>query len=49
MNSLRNGWFGWQGYGGSVMQWHPELNIGFAYVPNDLNGFDFGNIRAAKL
>jgi hypothetical protein len=49
MNNLRNGWYGWQGYGGSVMQWHPEHKIGFAYVPNDFNGFDFSNMRAAKL
>jgi hypothetical protein len=31
------------------MQWHPELKIGFSYIPNDFNGFDFGAIRGAKL
>ena len=33
---LRDGWMGWMGFGGSVMQWHPELKIGFAY-----NAFNF--------
>ena len=28
----RAGWIGWMGYGGSVFQWHPELNIGFGYT-----------------
>jgi len=30
----RNGWYGWFGFGGSVMQWHPTLNIAFGYVPS---------------
>lgn len=28
----RDGFYGWMGLGGSVLQWHKELNIGFAYV-----------------
>ena len=28
----RAGYFGWMGYGGSAFQWHPELQIGFAYT-----------------
>jgi len=31
-NKNREGYFGWFGYGGSIMQWHPELKIGFAFV-----------------
>ena len=29
---LREGYFGWFGYGGSVLQWNPSLKIGFAYT-----------------
>lgn len=36
LNRDRVGFFGWHGYGGSVFQWHPELEISFAYVPSDL-------------
>ena len=32
VHNMRSGWFGWFGFGGSVMQWHPELQIGFAYI-----------------
>ena len=32
VHNMRNGWYGWFGFGGSVMQWHPELQIGFAYI-----------------
>jgi CubicO group peptidase (beta-lactamase class C family) len=36
VNTMRDGWFGWYGCGGSVNQYHPELNIAFAYTSNDL-------------
>ena len=29
----QNGFVGWVGAGGSVLQWHPELKIGFGYNP----------------
>ena len=45
----RDGFYGWMGYGGSVFQWHPELRIGFAYVPSLLQPLDTQNIRGAKL
>lgn len=45
----REGFIGWMGLGGSVMQWHLELKIGFGYVPSDFNYLDFNNTRAAKL
>ena len=45
----REGFVGWAGLGGSVMQWHPELKIGFGYVPCDFNVLDFNNTRGAKL
>ena len=46
---LRDGWMGWMGFGGSVMQWHPELKIGFAYIPTCLHWYDLENLRGAKL
>ena len=45
LNAGREGFFGWMGYGGSVFQWHPELRIGFAYVPTALYTLDFFNQR----
>ena len=33
-NQGRKGYVGWMGLGGSVMQWHPELSIGFGYAMN---------------
>ena len=46
---LRKGYFGWMGFGGSVMQWHPELKIGFGYVPTYLHWYDLENMIGAKL
>ena len=45
----RYGYFGWFGYGGSVMQWHPEKKIGFAFVPTFLNTTEMVNQRGAIL
>ena len=45
----REGFYGWMGYGGSVLQWHPELKIGFAYVPSLLHPLDARNTRGAEL
>ena len=45
----RDGYAGSMGLGGSVFQWHPELKIGFAYVPSLLHAFDYENTRAAYL
>jgi CubicO group peptidase (beta-lactamase class C family) len=30
----RHGYVGWMGLGGSVLQWHPEMDIGFGYAMN---------------
>ena len=46
---LRDGYYGWMGFGGSVMQWNPELKIGFAYIPTCLHWYDLENLRGAKL
>jgi len=45
----REGYYGWLGIGGSVMQWHPELRIGFAYVPSLLTWIDPINNKARSL
>ena len=45
----RKGYFGWYGMGGSVMQWHPELKIGFGYVPTLFQWYDAQNKKGAKL
>jgi len=49
MKSGRNGFIGWMGFGGSVMQWHPRLNIGFGYTCTLLTWWDLANTKARKL
>ena len=44
-NRGREGFFGWMGFGGSIFQWHPEQDIGFAFVPTSLHYLDFLNER----
>jgi hypothetical protein len=48
-NRMRDGSFGWFGYGGSVLGYDSELNIGFAYTPTDLIFLEMGNLRGAHL
>ena len=48
-NKNRIGFYGWFGYGGSIFQWHPQLKIGFAFVPTFLNTTEPVNQRGAKL
>ena len=45
----KSGFYGWQGYGGSLFQYDPVLKIGFSYVPTDLFILDFCNHRGAKI
>ena len=45
----RKGYYGWFGFGGSVMQWHPDLKIGFGYVPTLLHWYDVQGKRGADL
>ena len=40
---------GWLGFGGSVMQWHPRLNLGFGYTCTLLSWWDLANTKARKL
>jgi CubicO group peptidase (beta-lactamase class C family) len=47
-NEGREGFFGWMGLGGSIFQWHPELEIGFAFVPTSLHILDFLNERGKR-
>lgn len=44
----REGFYGWMGFGGSIFQWHPELDIGFAFVPTSLHALDFLNERGKR-
>jgi CubicO group peptidase (beta-lactamase class C family) len=45
LNQGREGFYGWMGLGGSIFQWHPELQIGFGYLPTSLNVLDIVNER----
>lgn len=47
-NEGREGFYGWMGFGGSIFQWHPELDIGFAFVPTSLHVLDFFNERGKR-
>ena len=49
VNILYDRYYGWIGYGGSVFQWHPKLNIGFAYTPTLLEFHCFKNKKGARL
>lgn len=45
LNKGREGFYGWMGLGGSIFQWHPEKEIGFAFVPTSLHIIDLFNER----
>ncbi len=47
-NQGREGFVGWMGLGGSIFQWHPELDIGFAFVPTSLHVLDLLNERGKR-
>ena len=47
-NEGREGFYGWMGLGGSIFQWHPGLDIGFAFVPTSLHVLDLFNERCKK-
>lgn len=47
-NEGREGFYGWMGFGGSIFQWHPELEIGFAFVPTSLHYLDLLNERGKR-
>lgn len=44
-NAGREGYYGWMGFGGSIFQWHPGHEIGFAFVPTALHVLDILNER----
>lgn len=50
-NYCRDGFFGWYGYGGAVMQWNPELKIGIGYLPFDhfSQRKEIGKLRSSRL
>jgi hypothetical protein len=45
LNEGREGFYGWMGLGGSIFQWHPDAELGFAFVPTSLHLLDFFNER----
>ncbi len=45
LNKGREGFYGWMGLGGSIFQWNPEYEIGFAFVPTALHVIDVFNER----
>lgn len=47
-NEGREGFFGWMGLGGSIFQWHPGHDIGFAFVPTSLHVLDLLNERGKR-
>ena len=47
-NDGREGFYGWMGLGGSIFQWHPERDIGFAFVPTMLHALDLFNERGKR-
>ncbi len=47
-NEGREGFYGWMGLGGSIFQWHPEYDIGFAFVPTRLHVLDLFNERGKR-
>lgn len=47
-NEGREGFYGWMGFGGSIFQWHPDLDIGFAFVPTSLHVLDLLNERGKR-
>ena len=49
VNKNRQGYYGWLGYTGSILQWHPEQKIGFAFVPGESNFIDFFAQRGGSL
>ncbi len=44
----REGYYGWMGFGGSIFQWHPQLEISFAFVPTSLHVLDILNERGKR-
>ena len=45
LNKGREGFYGWMGLGGSIFQWNPDHEIGFAFVPTSMHIVDIFNER----
>jgi hypothetical protein len=46
--SGRAGFVGWLGFGGSVIQWRPDLRVGFAYACTLLTWWDMANTKVQQ-
>ncbi|KAI9002041.1 beta-lactamase/transpeptidase-like protein [Hyaloraphidium curvatum] len=42
-------WYGWGGYGGSVIVWEPKKRLAYGYVPSAMQIAILGDHRSAKL
>lgn len=49
LNGKRQGYYGWKGIGGSIFQWHPELDVSISYVMKDQFVADAFNYKASRL
>lgn len=49
LKSGRHGFIGWMGFGGSVVQWHPGVKMGFGYTCTLLTWWDLANTKARKI
>jgi len=45
----REGFMGWMGFGGSVLQWHPDKKIGFGFCSSLIDVTDMNNNKGTKL
>ena len=49
LKSGRAGFIGWLGFGGSVIMWRPDLNIGFGYACTLLTWWDLANTKESAI
>jgi len=49
MMKYLTGFVGWMGLGGSIFQWQPRKQVGFAYVPSLIDWTDLANMKGMKL
>ena len=49
LGATRDGWYGWFGYGGSVLQWHPQHAIGLGYTVTLFAWYDGVNVQGGQL
>ena len=48
-HNFGSGWFGWTGWGGSVIQFHPSAEVAFCYTMTAMQPSLTGDVRARRL